>query len=57
MLNVDRKFVIIQYLIEHAEEMARGSCFYSDSVEELFESINNLKNSLEACRVPNVHRS
>ena len=49
-LEVDRKFIIIQHLIEHAEEIARGSCFYSESLDELFESIDYLKNSLEACR-------
>ena len=53
MLDVDKKFIVIKYLIEHAEEIARGSCFYSESVEELFESINYLRDSLEICRVPN----
>ena len=52
MLAVDAKFIIIKHLIEHAEEVARGSCFYSESIEELFESIDYLKDSLNACRKP-----
>jgi hypothetical protein len=53
MLHADNAYIVIKYLIEHAEELAREHCFYSDTVEELMEEVDYLKASLELCRIPN----
>ena len=53
MRDVDKSFLIVQYLLESINKEVQGKCFYKESVDELLDAMHILEDTLRVCQVGN----
>jgi hypothetical protein len=53
ILDIDKSFLIIQFLLESIGREARGKCFYKESVDELLSGVKIVESTLRTCQIPN----